>query len=257
MQALGGGLARAAGERADGGVDDVGACLDALHVGHECHASGGVRVHDNRHVAGQRVLQSAYQAIRICRGKDASHVLNADGLAAHVYHFLGQVHVHLARVHRAGGVADSARSLGARFDGSLDGNLQVVDVVQRVEDTNNVDTVLHRRFHETTHDVVGIMLVSQDVLTAQQHLQLGIRKTCLQLAQTLPRIFVQEAHAYVEGRSAPAFKGMVPSRIQLRQDGFHFTERHTRRDQALLRIAQHGFGKPDMSVSHRYPSSLG
>ena len=46
------------------------------------------------------------------------------------------------------------------FDGLLDGDPQVVDVVQRVEDADDVDAVAHGSPHETAHHVVGIVGVS-------------------------------------------------------------------------------------------------
>ena len=51
---------------------------------------------------------------------------------------------------------------------------------------------------ELFHHVVCVVLVAQDVLAAQQHLQLGVRQGLAQLAQALPRILVQEAQAGVK-----------------------------------------------------------
>ena len=58
--------------------------------------------------------------------------------------------------------------------------------------------------HEVLHHVVGIVLVAQDVLAAEQHLQLGVGQALAQLAQALPGVFVQKAQAGVEGGAAPA-----------------------------------------------------
>ena len=55
------------------------------------------------------------------------------------------------------------------------------------------DAVADRALDELFHHVVRIVLVAQNVLAAQQHLQLGIRQGLAQLAQALPRILVQEA----------------------------------------------------------------
>ena len=46
--------------------------------------------------------------------------------------------------------------------------------------------------------------VAQDVLAAEQHLQLGVGQALFQGAQALPGVFVQKAHAHVEGGAAPA-----------------------------------------------------
>ena len=48
------------------------------------------------------------------------------------------------------------------------------------------------------------MAVTQQVLPAQQHLQARVGQRGAQLAQAFPRVFVQKAHAGIEGGAAPA-----------------------------------------------------
>ena len=93
--------------------------------------------------------------------------------------------------------------------------LQIAQIVQRVEDTDDVNAVLDGLLDELIDHVVRIMLVAKNVLATEQHLQLGVGHRLAQRAQTLPRVFVQETHAGVKRRAAPALQRIVADLIQL------------------------------------------
>ena len=57
--------------------------------------------------------------------------------------------------------------------------------------------------HEVADDVVAVMAVADQVLSAQQHLQRRLGAMLLDGAQALPGIFVQKTDAGVEGGAAP------------------------------------------------------
>ena len=94
------------------------------------------------------------------------------------------------------------------------------------------------------------MVVAQQILAAQQHLQLGVFHVGFDFAQPLPRILVQVTQAAVECRTAPAFDRMIAGLVHIVQYGFKIVKRHTGCDQRLLCIAQHGFG--DVHLFHEY-----
>ena len=131
---------------------------------------------------------------------------------------LGKRRIVFQVVFRPGGIEDVARVADRRFaDLVLLGDrvhrdAHVVDPVQAVEDAEDVDAALGRLADEIFDDIVGIVLVADAVGAAQQHLQQQVRRILAHLAQTLPRVFGQEAHRDVEGRAAPAFE-----REQVRQ----------------------------------------
>ena len=87
------------------------------------------------------------------------------------------------------------------------------------------------------HDVVGVVLVAKNVLSAQQHLERRVRARLLDEPQTLPRIFAQEPHAHVERRAAPAFERVVPGRVDRGRDGEDVVGAHARRPEGLVRVA--------------------
>ena len=52
--------------------------------------------------------------------------------------------------------------------------LDVAQIVERVENTDDIHAVLDALAHKAAHGIIRIMMVAEQVLTAQQHLQLGI-----------------------------------------------------------------------------------
>ena len=90
----------------------------------------------------------------------------------------------------AQGIGQGNLGMALLFVGSLYGGLQVSQVVQTVKNTDNINAVSHGFLDKIFHHIISIVVVAQNILSAEQHLQLGILKACLQLSETLPRIFL-------------------------------------------------------------------
>ena len=82
------------------------------------------------------------------------------------------------------------------------------------------------------------MIVTEDVLPTEQHLQLRIFKPSFQLAKSLPRIFFQETQRSVKRRPAPALDRVIADLIHLVNDRKHLLRRHTGSDQRLMGITK-------------------
>ncbi len=169
-----------------------------------------------------RVLYAGNEVVCALRGHDACHVLDADGAYAHLFELLYHLDELCRRVNGARGVGNGARGHCALLYGLFDGDLEVIGVVERVEDADDVDAVFDRGAHEAAHDIVGIMLVAEDVLSAQEHLELGVGHLGADLAQALPRILAEKAQADIEGSAAPAFYGVESGLVHLFKDGLEF-----------------------------------
>ncbi len=197
-------VAGAERHRGDGGVDDVGACLDRLHQRHEGHAGGGVAVDVDLDVA-VGFLDALDDVVGGLRLQQCGHVLEGDRFGAHVDELAGELDVALDGVDRGDRVAD--RALGVLADGldRLHGAGHVAGVVEGIEDAEDVHAVLGRLLDELLDDHVLVVAVAEEVLPAQQHLQLGIGHQLAERAETFPRILIEEADAGVIGCSAPAF----------------------------------------------------
>ena len=153
---------RLAGDFAEwrqGRVDDVDTGFDGLHIGHFAEAARAVRVQFNRH--GQVLLEHADQVVCVIRRQQAGHILDADGVDAHVLQFLGDLGERFHRMDRADGIDQGALDVdGFRVFRRLDGRFQVARVVEGVEDADDVDTVIDGAVDEFVDDVIGIMAVA-------------------------------------------------------------------------------------------------
>jgi hypothetical protein len=247
-QALGGHMAGAKAQGAHGGIDDIGTCLDALEDGHGSQTCSVVAVDIHRDADG--LLQLLDQIIAGIGSEQTCHILDADGVCAHLLQSLGVGCKVLVVVHRAQGVADAALHMSAFLVGRLDGSLQVAGVVQSIEDADDVDAVGNRLLYKVLHSVICVGTVAQHILAAEQHLQLLMRQFLAQDAQTLPRILVQEADATVERSAAPALHGEVVDLVHFGQDGAHLVHGHTGSQQRLVRITQDDLGHLDRLFCH-------
>ncbi len=129
--------------------------------------------------------------------------------------------------------------------GSLDrfnGHAQVTYVVHGIEDAEHVDTVDRCLGDERLDHVVAVVAVAQQVLAAQQHLQAGVGQRRAQLAQALPRVFLEEAHAGVEGGATPDFQRPVADLVELVADRQHVFGTHAGGQQGLVGVAQDRVG---------------
>ena len=80
------------------------------------------------------------------------------------------------------------------------------------------------------------MAVSEDVLSSEKHLKLGLLAKSLRFAESLPRVFVKEADASVESGAAPNFDGVVTGIVQLLKDGKDLFGVHPSRKKRLVTV---------------------
>ena len=74
------------------------------------------------------------------------------------------------------------------LDGRGDRRLQVAHVVHRIKDAKYVDAVESRALYKFVHDVVGIVPVTENILTAKQHLLGRIGHCGFEFAYALPGV---------------------------------------------------------------------
>ena len=120
----------------------------------------------------------------------------------------------------------------------------------------DIDTVLNGFTAEGVHHVVCIMLVAQNILATEQHLQFGIGQTLLQSTKALPRILVEKTHAGIEGGAAPAFQGVVPDGIQHLQSGQHILNGHAGSRLRLMSVPEDGIGDQQGFIGQKFHSIL-
>ena len=141
-------------------------------------------------------------------------------------------------VDRTDGIADGGFDMFAAGFHFSHGPFDVADIVQRVEDAEDVDAVGGGPFDEPFQHIVGIMAIADEVLPAQQHLELGIGHGGAQRAEPFPGIFFEEAQAGVEGGAAPDFQRPIADGVELLGDGQHVFRPHARGQERLMAVAQ-------------------
>ena len=99
--------------------------------------------------------------------------------------------------------------------------------------------------YEFAHRLVGVVAVADEVLPAEEHLGLRFLEALLELAQPLPRVFVEEAHRGVERSAAPAFYGVVAYFIHGLAYRQHVLGAEARRHYGLVRVAECRLGYSD------------
>ena len=74
------------------------------------------------------------------------------------------------RVDGARGVGDRAGRDRAGLDGLIDRNADIAQIVQRVEDADDVDAVFDGKLDKLADNVVGIVLIAEEVLLSLIHI---------------------------------------------------------------------------------------
>ena len=134
-------------------------------------------------------------------------------MAAHGLQLLSKLDILFKGMNRADGIADGSLRMAAGLDALINGSCHVLRVIQRIEDTDDVNAVLYGLAYECTYGVIRVVTVAEDVLSSQQHLQLRILYLGTDKAKTVPRIFIEIPQAGIECRSSPYFHGIVAGLI--------------------------------------------
>ena len=210
-----------------------------------------MRVYHDRQI--DSVLDGRNKVVSVFGREKTGHIFNANGRHTHGLQFLHELHVFRECVYRRGGIGDRTGGDRPGLDCLLNGDLQVLRVVERVKDPDDVDAVTDARADKAAHDIVAVVFVTKDVLAPQEHLQPGVGHGRADLAQPLPGIFMQKAEAHVKRGAAPAFDRIITRLVDGLQDRLELVVAHACGHQRLTGVAQDRFGKLDFF--HRYTLS--
>ena len=188
---LGRGLRGAPGQRRDGGVDAGGTGFDRREVrnGRERGRRVGVDTDGELGGTGDR----ADQRPGLDRRQDTGDILDSDPVRAHGLQPAGRFDGTGLVDHRARAVNQRTDDADPRFTCRLNRDLEVSEVVERVEHLNHTNAVFDRLLDEGSYHIVGLVRLSEQRLAADQHLQWRLYDRGPQGAQSLPRIFLQRA----------------------------------------------------------------
>ena len=71
-------------------------------------------------------------------------------------------------------------------------NAQIANVVKGVEDTEDANAVCRGVLNEFFYHVVGIVIIAEQVLSAQEHLNRRVLEVGFKIVEAFPRVFVQK-----------------------------------------------------------------
>ena len=243
-------LRRALGKRRNRRIENIHTRFDSHHVSHLRQTGRAVRVQM------QRQRDARFDFFNDLVGgvgrEQPAHVLQANDLHAHVGELFRHTEKIIRRMHRTDGVTDRAFDQLAGLKRRVNGGLHVAHIVHGIEDTEHIDAVGGGALHEGLNDIVRIVLVTDHVLAAQEHLETRLRHRRAQFAQALPGTFFEITQRRVEGRTAPSFQRPVADVVELRGDRQHVFGPHARRHQTLVRIAQHRLHDFDLTRHMRW-----
>jgi len=213
----------AVGPGRETGVNDVDAGFNRLQEGQIGHAGGemAVKVNGNLDVG----FQGFDQVVGIVRGDESGHVLDTDGVSAHVLELLGLLDIIIKVVHRAThaaqgqGVADGALEVLAELLDGFEHRFKIAEIVQRIKGPEHINPIDCSTLDEGLREIVRVIPVAYTILPTEQHHHGGLGQELLEFADAHPRVFVQEAMHGVEGCSPPNLHRPIPHLVHLLGDG--------------------------------------
>lgn len=193
-----------------GSIDNVSAGLGASNHGGDTSTSRVVSVNVDREV---RVLftdgtDKKGGGVRL---EDTGHILDAENVDVELDKLFDKVEVVLEVVlllgvehvtAEADGTLDNTTSLV----NGLDTDLELVNVVQSIENTEDVNTVLLGLIDKVINGIVWKRRVGNTVGTTEKHLERNVGNKLAHAAETVPRILVEETHSNVKSSTAPALQ---------------------------------------------------
>ena len=213
------------------------------------HAARHVRVDLDRHLR-HRLAKRGDEFARGTGRKDAGHVLDRERVDAHRFLLLRELDVLRDGVDGRRRVAERALRVAAVLLHACDCDFEVARIVERVKDAEDVHSVLTGKRDKTVDDVVWIVLVAEDILATEEHLERRLLADLLDAAKALPRILAQEAHADVERRAAPALERVISRVVDRLGNLEDVVGAHARRPKRLVRVAERRVRDPDERLLH-------
>ena len=106
--------------------------------------------------------------------------------------------------------------------------------------SDDINAVFNGFGTESLYHGTGVMLVSQNILSPEEHLELCVGQGLSQLPQALPWIFVKKAHTGVKRRAAPVLWGSVANGVQHFTGKEHILQPHACGPLSLMGATQDG-----------------
>ena len=121
-----------------------------------------------------RCFDSADEMIGVERRQEPGHVFNTEGVGSQIFKLFRHIYETVYAVNGADGIADGGFDMFAAGLYLSHSPFDIADIVQCIEDTKDINAICRGPFDESFQHIVGIVPIADQVLTAEQHLKLGI-----------------------------------------------------------------------------------
>jgi len=209
---------------------------------------------------GYLLLQRRYQLFGSHRLQKSRHVLDAKDVSTSLFQFLCHVHIILKGIFVSGlvqdvsGIAHACLGYLALVQRFVQRHLHALYPVQRVEDTEHIDSAFCRLFDKFSDYIIRIVLISNGIGASDEHLEQNIRHLFSKCVKSLPRWFLEESVCCVKGCAAPHFQWEKIFSVQCycRRDLLHIDGPYSRSHQRLLSVS-HGCICDQKLILIKYP----
>ena len=87
-------------------------------------------------------------------------------------------------------------------------SLKIPEIIKSIEHTKNIDPVIASSLNECFHNVIGIIAVTYNILTPEQHRERSFLNIFFKCSDPFPGIFIQESVHCIKSSSTPYFHGI-------------------------------------------------
>lgn len=239
-----GGLRGETREVIDGNVDDISTGSSTSNHARGSDTSSVMRVDVDREL-GMGLSDSTDKQSSSLGLEETGHVLDTEDVDAFLDERVGEVEVVLKSVLSLLGVGNVTRVTDSTLNnttgllGGIDTDLQVLKVVERVEDSENVETGLNSLPREIVDGIVRVRSVTDSVGTSDQSLQRDVGDQLPQSPQPDPRVLVEEPHRDIKGGTTPTLErvGVLEGVRSLSGDVGHVNGSHTGSKERLVGVS--------------------
>lgn len=239
-----GGLRGETGEVIDGNVNDISTGSSASNHARGSDTSSVVRVDVDRKL-GMSLSDSTDKQSSSLGFEETGHVLDTEDVDAFLDERVGEVEVVLKSVLSLLGVGNVTRVTDSTLNDTtgllsgIDTDLQVLKIVERVENSENVETGLNSFPGEVVNGIVRVRSVTDSVGTSDQSLQRNVGDQLPQSPQPDPRVLVEEPHRDIKGGTTPTLErvGVLEGVRSLSGDVGHVNGSHTGSKERLVGVS--------------------
>mmetsp|Transcript_5186 Transcript_5186/g.20130 ORF Transcript_5186/g.20130 Transcript_5186/m.20130 type:complete len:237 (-) Transcript_5186:1805-2515(-) len=181
---------------------------------------------------------------RRARLQQTSHVLHGEHINTVLNELGREVDIIVQRIFSLLRIAHVTSVANCRFNDAVgvahgvDAKHEVIFVVERVKNAENIDTRLARLVHEALHDVVRVRSITDRVGAAKKHLKWDVWHLLTKKLESPPRILLQESKRDVEGGATPHLKRIRATEGASREwcRTTKVVRPHARRQERLVRV---------------------